>query len=102
VCVTSVPVAFIPSPPSNGFHVGPLFFHAYGLAYVVAVIAAVAITVRRWEAKDGERDLVYEVALFVPAGTGHHSGYQIFSTEPARIRRTGLLAARTGTASTVP
>jgi prolipoprotein diacylglyceryl transferase len=67
--VTSVPVAFIPSPPSNGFHVGPLFFHAYGLAYVVAVIAAVAITVRRWEAKGGERDLVYEVALFgFPAG----------------------------------
>jgi hypothetical protein len=38
----------------------------------------------------------------VPVGTGRHSGYQIFSTEPARIRRTGLLAARTGTASTVP
>jgi len=35
-------------------------------------------------------------------GTGHHSGYQIVSTEPARIRRSGLLAARTGTASTVP
>jgi hypothetical protein len=31
-----VPVAFIPSPPSNGFHVGSLFFHAYGLAYVLA------------------------------------------------------------------
>lgn len=27
--VTSVPVAFIQSPPSNGLHVGPLFFHAY-------------------------------------------------------------------------
>jgi prolipoprotein diacylglyceryltransferase len=35
--------AYLPSPPSNGFHFGPLFFHAYGLAYVVAVIAAVAI-----------------------------------------------------------
>jgi hypothetical protein len=39
--------AYLPSPPSNGFHLGPLFFHAYGLAYVVAVIAAVAITMRR-------------------------------------------------------
>jgi prolipoprotein diacylglyceryl transferase len=67
--VTSVPVAFIPSPPSNGFHAGPLFFHAYGLAYVLAVIAAVAITVRRWEGKGGKRDLVYEVALWgFPAG----------------------------------
>jgi prolipoprotein diacylglyceryl transferase len=65
----SVPIAFIPSPPSNGLHLGPLFVHAYGLAYVVAVIAAVTITVRRWEGKGGERDLVYEVALWgFPAG----------------------------------
>jgi prolipoprotein diacylglyceryltransferase len=64
-----VPVAFIPSPPSNGFHVGPLFFHAYALTYVLAVIAAVAITVRRWEGKGGKRELVYEVALWgFPAG----------------------------------
>jgi len=64
-----VPAAFIPSPPVNGFHLGPLFFHAYGLAYVVAVIAAVTITVRRWEARGGTRDLVYEVAMWAfPAG----------------------------------
>jgi prolipoprotein diacylglyceryl transferase len=67
--IAPVTVAFIPSPPTNGFHVGPLFVHAYGLAYVVAVAAAVAITVRRWEAEGGERDLVYEVALWgFPAG----------------------------------
>lgn len=61
--------AFLPSPPVNGFHIGPLFVHAYGLCYVVAVIVAVAITVRRWEAKGGQRDLVYEVALWgFPAG----------------------------------
>jgi prolipoprotein diacylglyceryl transferase len=66
---TMPPSAFIPSPSSNGFHVGPLFVHAYGLAYVVAVIAAVAIAVRRWEAKGGNRELVYEVALWgFPAG----------------------------------
>lgn len=59
-----MPAAFIPSPPTNGFHVGPLFVHAYGLAYVLAVITAVAITVRRWEAKGGSRELVYEVALW--------------------------------------
>lgn len=67
--MTGVPVAFLPSPPTNGFHLGPLFVHAYGLAYVLAVGAAVAITMRRWEAKGGERDLVYEVALWgFPAG----------------------------------
>jgi prolipoprotein diacylglyceryl transferase len=61
--------AFIPSPPSNGFHLGPLYLHAYGLAYVVAVLAAVTITVRRWERSGGDRELVYEVALVgFPAG----------------------------------
>ncbi len=64
-----MPFAFIPSPSSNGFHVGPLFIHAYGLAYVFAVIAAVAITSRRWEAAGGQRELVHEVALWgFPAG----------------------------------
>src|SRR6266700_1698666 len=67
--MSSAPVAFIPSPPSNGLHLGPLFIHAYGLAYVLAVIAAVAITARRWEARCGRRQLVYEVALWgFPAG----------------------------------
>src|SRR5438128_10002659 len=60
---------FIPSPPSNGLHLGPLFIHAYGLAYVAAVLAAVAIASRRWEARGGDRALVREVALWgFPAG----------------------------------
>jgi prolipoprotein diacylglyceryl transferase len=62
-------LASIPSPSSNGFHLGPLFVHAYGLAYIGAVVAAIAITVRRWEARGGSRELVYEVALWgFPAG----------------------------------
>lgn len=27
-------LASIPSPSSRGFHLGPLFVHAYGIAYV--------------------------------------------------------------------
>jgi prolipoprotein diacylglyceryl transferase len=61
--------AFIPSPPSNGFHLGPLFVHLYGLMYVLAVGAAIVLTVRRWERHGGERALVYEVAVWAfPAG----------------------------------
>jgi prolipoprotein diacylglyceryl transferase len=60
---------FLPSPSHNGFYVGPLFVHAYGLAYVVAVLAAVTITARRWQALGGDRALVYDVALWgFPAG----------------------------------
>jgi prolipoprotein diacylglyceryl transferase len=64
-----MPVAFLPSPQFNGFHVGPLFVHMYGLMYVLAVAGAVLVTARRWQAKGGSRELVYEVALWgFPAG----------------------------------
>ena len=45
--------AFIPSPSSNGFSVGPFFFHAYGIAYVFAVLAAILVTRVRWEKMGG-------------------------------------------------
>jgi prolipoprotein diacylglyceryl transferase len=62
-------IAAIPSPHANGIQLGPFFIHAYGLAYVVAIVAAVAITGRRWEAVGGSRELVRDVALWgVPAG----------------------------------
>jgi prolipoprotein diacylglyceryl transferase len=62
-------LAFIPSPHHSGIQLGPIFIHAYGLAYVVAVSAAVAIAGRRWERAGGDRRLVHEVALWgFPAG----------------------------------
>ncbi|HUO71099.1 MAG TPA: prolipoprotein diacylglyceryl transferase [Solirubrobacteraceae bacterium] len=61
--------AYIPSPSSNGIHVGPFFFHAYGIAYVFAVLAAILVTRVRWERIGGRRELVYEVAMWgFPAG----------------------------------
>jgi prolipoprotein diacylglyceryl transferase len=62
-------LAYITSPSDNGFHLGPLFVHVYGLFYVVAVLVAVAIIGRRWERQGGDRELVREVALWgFPAG----------------------------------
>ena len=62
-------LAFIPSPPVNGIHLGPLFIHFYGLMYVVAITLAAHITARRWTAAGGDRALVYDVVLWVvPAG----------------------------------
>jgi prolipoprotein diacylglyceryl transferase len=62
-------LAFIPSPPANGFHLGPLFVHVYGLMYVAGIALAVYITGRRWAAAGGDRSLVYDVVLWaVPAG----------------------------------
>jgi prolipoprotein diacylglyceryl transferase len=69
--MASLPAALasIPSPPTNGIHVGPLFIHVYGLMYVVGISLAIYITGRRWAAAGGDRSLVYDVALWaVPAG----------------------------------
>jgi prolipoprotein diacylglyceryl transferase len=61
--------AAMPSPSFNGIHIGPFDLRMYGLMYVLAVVAAVAITTRRWEAQGGSRELVQEVALWgFPAG----------------------------------
>jgi prolipoprotein diacylglyceryl transferase len=63
------PAAFLPTPSFDGIHLGPFFVHMYGLLYVVAVVAAVAITRRRWRARGGSVALVDEVALWgFPAG----------------------------------
>jgi prolipoprotein diacylglyceryl transferase len=58
-------LSFIPSPSSNGFHLGPLFIHYYGLMYVVGITLAVIITRRRWQAMGGNPDLVGDVAIWV-------------------------------------
>jgi prolipoprotein diacylglyceryl transferase len=59
----------IPSPPSNGFHVGPAFIHYYGLMYVIGIALAILITQRRWKAAGGDPGLVGDVAIWaVPAG----------------------------------
>src|SRR5580692_9226686 len=68
--MASLPAALasIPSPPTNGIHVGPLFIHVYGLMYVVGIGLAIYITGRRWAAAGGDRSLVSDVALWaVPA-----------------------------------
>ena len=62
-------LAFIPSPPVDGVHLGPLLVHFYGLLYVIGIALAVYITGRRWEAAGGDRSLVYDVLMWaVPAG----------------------------------
>ncbi len=62
-------LSYIPSPSSNGFRIGPFFVHAYGLMYVVAVIAAILISRRRWSKEGGDPNLPQEIAVWAfPAG----------------------------------
>jgi prolipoprotein diacylglyceryl transferase len=78
-------LAFIPSPAHNGFYVGPLYFHFYGIMYVIAVGSAIWITRRRWARVGGDPDLVYEVAKWgFPGGLVGGRIYFLITT-PSRI-----------------
>jgi prolipoprotein diacylglyceryl transferase len=60
---------YIPSPSNNGFHIGPFFVHAYGLAYVFAVAAAIIVTSQLWKRDGGDPRLPQEIAVWAfPAG----------------------------------
>ena len=64
-----MPFGAIPSPHDSGVSVGPFFIHVYGLMYVLAVLAAVVVSTKRWKARGGDPALVQEVALVgFPAG----------------------------------
>jgi len=64
-----IPPAFIPSPSANGFHIGPFFVHAYGIAYVFAVAGAIVVTRELWKRDGGDPKLPGEIAIWAfPAG----------------------------------
>jgi len=91
-------LSFLPSPAINGFHLGPLFIHFYGLMYVIGIAFAVLITRRRWAAAGGDPALVGDVALWaVPAGIiGGRIYFDI--TTPSQIPHVwyGVLAVWSG------
>lgn len=59
----------IPSPSWNSIDIGPLTINAYGLCIGLGVLAAVTLAARRWEARGGRAEDVFDVTLWaVPAG----------------------------------
>jgi len=67
--VTGALAQYLPSPPINSFHVGPLDIRFYAFGYIIGITLAVLITRRRWRALGGDPDLISDIALWVvPAG----------------------------------
>jgi prolipoprotein diacylglyceryl transferase len=67
--MTTTVLAYIPSPPQGVWHLGPIPLRAYALFIIVGIIAALLIGDRRWEARGGERGVIYDIALWaVPFG----------------------------------
>jgi prolipoprotein diacylglyceryl transferase len=62
-------LAYFPSPPQGVWHLGPLPIRAYALFIIAGIVAALVIGDRRWEARGGQRGVIYDVALWaVPFG----------------------------------
>jgi prolipoprotein diacylglyceryl transferase len=57
-------LAYIPSPHTGVVHLGPLQLHMYGLTLLVAILACIYLTGRRWTAIGGDWDLVTRVAVW--------------------------------------
>jgi prolipoprotein diacylglyceryl transferase len=67
--MTTTVIAYFPSPPQGVWHLGPIPLRAYALFIIIGIIAALLIGDRRWEARGGERGVIYDVALWaVPFG----------------------------------
>jgi prolipoprotein diacylglyceryl transferase len=51
------------------WHLGPVPIRAYALCIIVGIVVALLIGDRRWEARGGERGVIYDIALWaVPFG----------------------------------
>lgn len=62
-------LAYIPSPPQGVWELGPFPLRAYALCIIAGIIVALVLGDRRWEARGGERGVIYDIALWaVPFG----------------------------------
>ena len=80
---------YIPSPPINSFHIGPLDVHFYALGYIIGITLAILITRRRWRALGGDPDLVNDIALWGVPPASSAAGSTSTSPRPTTSRTTG-------------
>ncbi|GAA1473105.1 prolipoprotein diacylglyceryl transferase [Corynebacterium aurimucosum] len=61
--------ANIPSPPQGVWHLGPAPIRAYAMCIIAGILVALWMTLRRYTARGGNPDVVWDAALVViPAG----------------------------------
>lgn len=63
--------AAIPSPDEqfSRFQLGPFSIHAYALCILLGIVVAVWLTLRRWRARGGDPDVIWDVAIWaIPLG----------------------------------
>lgn len=76
--------AGLPSPQWSAIHLGPLTIHAYALCILVGILLALWVTLRRWEARGGNSDDLWSIAVWaIPAGIIGGRLYHVFSSPEA-------------------
>ena len=60
----SAVLAFIPSPSTGVYHIGPFTLHMYGVTLLLAIGAALWLTGVRWVRFGGDWDLVFRVTIY--------------------------------------
>ena len=67
--MTTQILANIPSPPQGVWYIGPVPIRAYALCIITGIIVAMALTIRRYRARGGNPDTVWDAAIVaIPAG----------------------------------
>ena len=67
--VQTLNLANIPSPPQGVWYLGPIPIRAYALCIITGIIVAMAISLRRYKARGGNPETVWDAAIVaIPAG----------------------------------
>ena len=61
--MTTTVLAYIPSPSQGVWHLGVIPVRAYALFIIVGIVVALVLGDRRWEARGGERGVIYDIAI---------------------------------------
>ena len=81
--MTVTTLAYIPSPAQGVWFLGPVPLRAYALCIIAGIVAALVIGDRRWEARGGERGVIYDIALWaVPFGLVGGRIYHVMTDWP--------------------
>lgn len=78
-------LASIPSPPPefSKISIGPLTIHAYALCILAGIVVAMWMTSRRWRAKGGPEDVVWDICIWaIPFGIIGGRLYHVLITDP--------------------
>ena len=78
--MTTQILANIPSPPQGVWYLGPVPIRAYALCIITGIIVAMALTVRRYKARGGNPDTVWDAAIVaIPAGIIGGRAYHVIT-----------------------